>query len=71
MLFRNISLYLLFLSSAAAAGSLRAPMEAEGEGCPHMKLFKAWSETHGKEYGSDEAIKERMKIWLENDSKFE
>jgi hypothetical protein len=63
MFSRNISLYLIFLSVVSATGSLRS---SEGEGCPKMKLFKSWSETHEKEYGSEETTMERMKVWLEN-----
>ena len=69
---RSVSLYLLLLSGSAAASNLRSATEnTSGEGCPHMKLFKAWSESHGKEYGSEEAMKARMKVWLENDSKYQ
>jgi len=36
-----------------------------------MKLFKAWSESHGKEYSSEEAMMARMKVWVENDKRIQ
>lgn len=67
---RNLSLFLVFLSGVSAE-SLRTAEELTSnvEGCPHMKLFKAWSSTHGKEYESEEHLKERMRVWVENNSK--
>ncbi len=66
---RTISVYLLFLSSAAASGSLRSVVDKKDEGCPHLKLFKEWSETNQKDYASEESMTARMKVWLENNSK--
>ena len=70
MIFRNISLYLLFLSGvSASAGSLRRLDAADAENLSHGLLFKAWSDTHGKDYGSEDTIMKRMRVWLENHSK--
>ena len=67
---RTLSVYLLLLSGSAAASNLRSAADNNsGGGCPHMKLFKAWSESHGKEYTSEEAMMAHMKVWVENDSK--
>lgn len=61
---RSISLFLLFLSSVSA-GSLRAG----DEGLNTESLFRAWSDTHGKDYGSDKEHAKRLKVWLANHGK--
>ena len=81
MFLRKTVLYVAFLSSVAASGSLRTsteadtttipsmPEEPQKEGCPHAKLFHAWSEAHDKEYVSEESKMVRMKVWMENNRK--
>jgi hypothetical protein len=67
MFLRKTVLYVAFLTSVAASGNLRQHMQ--GEGCPHAQLFRAWTETHGKDYPSEEYKDERMKVWVENNRK--
>jgi hypothetical protein len=78
---RKTVLYVVFLSSVAASGTLRTsttaattttsamPEQPQKEGCPHAKLFHAWSQAHDKEYDSEESKVVRMKIWMENNRK--
>jgi hypothetical protein len=68
MIFRNLSLFLVFLSGVSASGSLRAnENDATTFTEQHMLLFREWSETHKKEYSSEKMIFENMRVWLEND----
>lgn len=68
---RSLSIYLLLLSGSATASNLRSAADNSNlEVSLQVKLFKEWSESHGKEYSSEEAMMARMKVWLENDSKY-
>jgi len=67
MIFRTATLFLLTVSGAIASSNLRSHEEsAKLEDCPHKKMFMTWTETHDKEYESDEHMMERMKVWMEN-----
>lgn len=68
---RNLSLFLVSLVGVSA-GSLRTAEEGlSSEGCPHMKLFQAWTNTHGKVYETEEHLKERMHVFVENHKRIE
>lgn len=66
---RSISVFLLFLSSASA-GSLRTGDDGLASEAK-LSLFRAWSDTHGKEYASKEEQFARLNVWLANDEQIE
>jgi C1A family cysteine protease len=63
---RSLSLFLLLLPSTSAA-SLRAAAE-EGVPLEALSLFRAWSDTHGKEYDSPY---DNLNVWLANNERIE
>jgi len=72
MFVRSFSLLLVFLTTSASGASLRA---ADGEVASslttHMTLFQTWTETHSKEYTTEEEKTKHLKIWMENHERIE
>ena len=65
---RSVTLFLTF-ASIVFAGSLRAGDDVRQEeafSLETMSLFRAWSETHGKEYDSHAERIQRLNVWLDN-----
>mmetsp|Transcript_26331 Transcript_26331/g.56455 ORF Transcript_26331/g.56455 Transcript_26331/m.56455 type:complete len:367 (-) Transcript_26331:236-1336(-) len=72
MFIRSLSLLAICLSGTASATSLRA-VDTEGlfSLTASMPLFQSWSETHSKEYTTEEEKMQRLKIWIGNHERIE
>jgi hypothetical protein len=64
---KSISLLAVCLSGIASGTSLRASdVEDLSSLEVQMPLFHTWTETHSKEYTTEEEKMERLKVWMAN-----
>lgn len=72
MFAQSLSLLLVCLSGSASATALRSSdVEEVSSLTTAMPMFVSWSETHAKQYTTQEEFVERAKIWKKNHERIE
>merc|ERR1740117_1364424 len=72
MFARSLTLLLVCLSSSASGASLRATDAVDVSSLTaNTPLFQTWTETHSKQYTTEEEKIERSEIWMDNHERIE